>query len=278
MPVPQPGLASEVLSCSPFPEEEQAVAAHRPASPVTVASQSLQTGSSTTQMQESSASIADETSSKKFWSRTEVVQLLEIYRQKRESFKDPKIKNKIIWDEIARIMKSKGFHECDAKACETKFKNLKRSYMTCVDHNNKSGNNPMRKCAYFDEMHDIFHDDDTVRPVALFSSRKGSQKRSHSPSVDLDSPVDVDSCESTSETGASDRLSDLEENKVTKKKRKVANPKENTQDLVSLFKEFTHSREESEKEKLKKIEEMHNEKMAFMGRFLQAFEKSLDKN
>ena len=117
-----------------------------------------------------------------------------------------------------------------------------------------------------------------MRPVALFSSRKGSQRRSHSPSVDLDSPVDVDSCESTSETGASDRLSDLEENKVTKKKRKVANQKENTQDLVSLFKEFTHSREESEKEKLKKIEEMHNEKMAFMGRFLQAFEKSLDKN
>ena len=150
--------------------------------------------------------------------------------------------------------------------------------MTCVDHNNKSGNNPMRKCAYFDEMHDIFHDDDTVRPVALFSSRKGSQKRSHSPSVDLDSPVDVDSCESTSETGASDRLSDLEENKVTKKKRKVANQKKNAQDLVSLFKEFTHSRKESEKEKLKKIEEMHNEKMAFMGRFLQAFEKSLDKN
>lgn len=30
-------------------------------------------------------------------------------------------------------------------------------------------------------------------------------------------------------------------------------------------------------EKLKKIEEMHNEKIAFMGRFLQAFEKSLEK-
>ena len=89
MPLPQPCLASEVLSCSPFPEK-QAVAAHRPASPVTVASQSLQTGSSTTQMQESSASIADETSSKKLWSRAEVPQLLEIYGQKRESFKDPK--------------------------------------------------------------------------------------------------------------------------------------------------------------------------------------------
>ena len=35
MPLPQPFPASEVLSCSPFPEEE-AVGAHRPESPLTV--------------------------------------------------------------------------------------------------------------------------------------------------------------------------------------------------------------------------------------------------
>ena len=74
-------------------------------------------------------------------------------------------------------MNSKGFNECETKTCETKFKNLIRSYMTCLDHNKKSGvNNPMRKCANFDEMHDIFHDDDTMRPVALFSNKKGSRK------------------------------------------------------------------------------------------------------
>ena len=82
----------------------------------------------------------------------------------------PKLEGK-----ASRILK-KGFNKCETKACETKFKNLKRSYMTCLDYNNKSGNNPMRKCANFDEMHDIFHDDDTVRPVALFSNKKGSQK------------------------------------------------------------------------------------------------------
>ena len=48
--------------------------------------------------------------------------------------------------------------------------------MTCLDHNNKSGKNPMRKYANFDEMHDIFHEDDTVRSVALFSNKKGSHK------------------------------------------------------------------------------------------------------
>ena len=36
-------------------------------------------------------------------------------------------------------MNSKGFNECETKTCETKFKNLIRSYMTCPDHNKKSG-------------------------------------------------------------------------------------------------------------------------------------------
>ena len=136
----------------------------------------------------------------------------------------------------------------------------------------------MRKCAYFDEMHDIFHDDDTVRPAALFSSRKGSQKRSHSPSVDLDSPVDVDSCESTSETGISYRLSDLEENKVTKKKEKLLIKRKILRILSRCLRSLPILAKKERKKKLKKIQEMHNEKMAFMGRFLQAFEKSLDKN
>ena len=94
--------------------------------------------------------------------------MLEMYGQKGKASRILKKKNKIIWDEIAGIMNSKGFNESETKTCETKFKNLKRSYMTCLDHNNKSGNNPMRKCANFDEMHDIFYDEDTVRSVALF--------------------------------------------------------------------------------------------------------------
>ena len=109
--LPQPCPASEVHSCSPFPEE-QAVGVHRPESPVTAPSQSLQTGCSTIPC--------------KFWSRAGVLQLLEIYGQKGESFKDPQ-KNKIIQDEKAGIMNSKGFNECETKACETKFKNLTSS-------------------------------------------------------------------------------------------------------------------------------------------------------
>lgn len=91
--------------------------------------------------------------------------LLEIYSQKRADFKDPKLKNKLIWEKIGEEMKRMGFLGCNAKACETKFKNLKRAYITYVDHNNTSVNNP--KCAFYAEMHELFHKDDAVSPVIL---------------------------------------------------------------------------------------------------------------
>ena len=150
-------------------------------------------------------------------------------------------------------------------ACETKFNNLKRAYVACVDHNNTSGNNP-KNCAFYAEMHDLFHKDDAVSPVILYSNRQGCQKR------------DSDIKDTSDAVQSDDTDSITDEERVAKepaKKRKIAGQREN--ELAPLFKDFMHSREKNENEKLKKIEEMHNEEMAFMGRFLQVFEKSLEK-
>ena len=34
-------------------------------------------------------------------------------------------------------------------SCETKFKNVKRAYTACIDHNSKTGNDA-KKCAYYE--------------------------------------------------------------------------------------------------------------------------------
>ena len=47
---------------------------------------------------------------------------------------------------------------------------------------------------------------------------------------------------------------------------------------MGLFKEFAQDRKEEEKEKMRKLEDMHGERMAFMHRFLNVFEKSLEKD
>lgn len=53
---------------------------------------------------------------------------MEHYRNRTDGFRDPKIKNKQVWEQIVEAMKIDGVSCFGAKECETKFKNLKRSY------------------------------------------------------------------------------------------------------------------------------------------------------
>ena len=62
----------------------------------------------------------------------------------------------------------------NAGDCEGKFKNLKRSYIATVDHNNTSGNE-CKTCAYFDEMSNLFKKDGRIQPVTPRSSRVGTK-------------------------------------------------------------------------------------------------------
>lgn len=48
-----------------------------------------------------------------------------------------------------------------------KFKNLKRSYVNCVDHNNISGNDPKNR-NFFAELHDSFSCDDAIQRKAIW--------------------------------------------------------------------------------------------------------------
>ena len=72
-------------------------------------------------------------------------------------------------------MWEQGHISCGAKSWETKFKNLKRSYIAYIDHNKKTGRNA-KKCTYYEELHNIFHGDDDITPSAVYSSRKGLVK------------------------------------------------------------------------------------------------------
>ena len=76
---------------------------------------------------------------------------------------DINTKNKILWEEISQELQKKGVL-FTSKSCETKMKNLKRSYVACVDHNKVSGNDP-KKCNFYDrdELHEIFSRDDAIQ-------------------------------------------------------------------------------------------------------------------
>lgn len=198
------------------------------------------------------------------WSRAEVLLLISCYAERRDRFKDINTKNKSLWEEISEELQKKGVI-FSAKVCETKMKNLKRSYVACVDHNKISGND-RKKCNYYEELHEIFAKDDAIQPKAVCSNLDGPVKRNKEAGSNA---------ENSSSTGGSD----AEEPPIEKKKkRKLPQRKKREEDLVGLFKDFAQDRKEEEKEKMKKLEDMHGERMAFMNRFLNVFEKSLDKD
>lgn len=214
-----------------------------------------------------STSSDDITTQKKMWLKEEVICLIETYAKKKDDFRNPRVRNKDIWSDISSEMQAQGHVTCDAKSCETKFKNLKRSYTACIDHNKKTGNDK-KKCAYYEELHNIFHGDDNITPPAVYSSRKGLVKRNQPENPECSTEKKV---EDSSEGTASE---DLEEEEIKKKKPRKKPPSERSE-LVSLFKEFVDRKEEKEEKKLQKLQEMHNEKMTFFGQFLKVFEKSV---
>ena len=91
---------------------------------------------------------------------------------------DINTKNKILWEEISQELQKKGVF-FTSKWCETKMKNLKRSYVACVDHNKVSGNDP-KKCNFYDrdELHEIFSRDDAIQSKTLCSNLDVPVKRS----------------------------------------------------------------------------------------------------
>ena len=205
---------------------------------------------------------------KKMWQREEILCLIETYASKKDDFRNPRVRNKDIWSDISSEMQSQGHVTCDAKSCETKFKNLKRSYTACIDHNKKTGND-RKKCAFYDELHSIFHGDDNIEPPAVYSNRKGLVKRNQGENPECPT---VRNFEESSEGTASE---DLEEENDIKKKKPRKKPPSERSELVSLFKEFVDRKEEKEEKKLQKLQKMHDEKMTFFGQFLKVFEKSV---
>ncbi|KAK2547141.1 hypothetical protein P5673_033083, partial [Acropora cervicornis] len=158
-------------------------------------------------------------------------------------------------------LKEEGHVTYDAKSCETKFKNLKRSYTACIDHNKKTGND-RKKCAFYDELNRILYGDDNIEPPAVYSNRKGLVKRNQPENQECPT---VRKFEESSESTASEKQE--EENNIKKKKTRKKPPSESSE-LVSLFKEFVDRKEEKEEKKLQKLQEMHDEKMTFFGQFL----------
>lgn len=158
------------------------------------------------------------------WFRVDVLLLIFCYVECREWFKDINKKNKFLWEEISEELKKNGVF-FNVKVCEMKLKNLKRSYVVCVDYNKVSGND-WKKCNFYDEFYEIFLKDDVIVLKILCSNIDGKWSKDVVKSVKNFSFI-------LSFIG-----SDIEEFVVIKVKKKKLLEWKKREDFVGFFKEF----------------------------------------
>eukprot|EP00794_Sanderia_malayensis_P003178 gene3178-3648_t len=109
------------------------------------------------------------------WTSEEVELLLKLYKAKEDDLKDPRRKKKTIWNEICSEMRLSGFSVSPGQ-CECKMKNLKATYRRNLDRA-RAGDN-VNRCAFYDELYDIFGLCPHVRVFPNMKDPLNSRKRS----------------------------------------------------------------------------------------------------
>lgn len=101
------------------------------------------------QLSDSQVNVIDDT--EEHWDQDHIKQMLNLYLQNIERFRNPKTKKKNVWQDIASDV-GKGPDSCDKK-----FRNLKQTYIRLVKKKNTSGETSV-KWPYFTLFEKIFNE------------------------------------------------------------------------------------------------------------------------
>lgn len=93
------------------------------------------------------------------WTRSKTLLLIESYGARKEKFRNPTIKKKTLWQEIALEFKKKNYY-VSAENLDKKFRNLKRTYIKIRDNIRKSFMGKDRVTwEYYDYLQKIYEND-----------------------------------------------------------------------------------------------------------------------
>lgn len=91
---------------------------------------------------------------KHVWSKSEIELLLDLYESYKDQLKDPRVRKTKVWDDVARIIREKLDSDVTGCQCNQKFRNLKADFQKVLDHNGRPGNFK-RVCKYYDRLANI---------------------------------------------------------------------------------------------------------------------------
>lgn len=102
------------------------------------------------------------------WDSNSTKLLIVEYKNRLEQFRDPKIKKRQLWLEIAGIFKAKHYYVTES-VLDAKFRNLKHHYKFIKDNKGKSGRGRI-SWDFFEQMDDLLQNDRSVNPGPILAT------------------------------------------------------------------------------------------------------------
>jgi len=101
---------------------------------------------------------------------------LNSYLDRKNSFRNAKIKKKTLWAQILKIMKENGYANLNEDLLDRKMRNMKKSYKNIKENNKKTSTGRGRiSWEYFDTFEEIFANHVTINCCPTLSSIQRSE-------------------------------------------------------------------------------------------------------
>lgn len=168
--------------------------------------------------------------------------------------------HKTLWNHVERMLREAGV-EATAEQCVNKFKDLKRVWRSCIDHNAKTGNEP-KTCPFFNELNEVYGMKPSTRPSFTFSSYSKQKGQMNVWKASEKSHLEDEVAENDDHG-----LENTVKQSPKKARKKHSRLRRENHSSVSL--EWLQEYEERHS---RAREKMHKEKCALMERFITAFE------
>ena len=231
---------------------------------------------------------------KHVWSKSEIELLLDLYETYKDQLKDPRVRKTKVWDDVARIIREKLDSDVTGCQCNQKFRNLKADFQKVLDHNGRPGNFK-RVCKYYDRLASILsyqgqpprgypgphpgypsldmHDNPMNRLPKHREMYYETGRTSSSPKPPLKRKM---SQENLMMNGLSNGVSHHDIYYMDKKQKTncscdCAQEVTTLRDTVERINNYIIARSAHEEERMRRMEEMHREKLVALSRFVDIF-------
>lgn len=112
------------------------------------------------------------------WNNQNTKLLIHLYEERKEKFRDPKVKKKFLWAEIAKEFKKQNYTCVTEDILDRKMRNMKKTYRTIKDNQKLSGRGRIT-WEYFETFENIFLDDKTMNIESTLSSMQSQPVRKY---------------------------------------------------------------------------------------------------